>query len=339
MDQLRHQFPWARWPRRSKSPRAAFTRTATNPSGPAAGGTRNCARSSPEALPAAAGPMAPCACRPIYANWASAVARTGSAASCASRACVPPKSAASARRRPTAATPTRSRKTGWPECRRPTGPAWFGRVISPISKPAKAGSIWPSRWMAAPVAVWPHHCRADMRSELTTTTFALAARRQPPPPGLLHHSDRGVQYAAAAFVQLAAAWGVTRSMSRTANPYDNALAESFVATLKTECLAGQIPPTRAAAKLLLFDYIETFYNLALPRFGGQEKCEGVTTRPLAGALGVWSHGRLPRERPRPQPHRTGSQRERRTGDAQLIQDNARVQAIRIAGSTAITRNS
>jgi transposase InsO family protein len=105
-----------------------------------------------------------------------------------------------------------------------------------------------------------HHCREDMRGELTTTTFALAASRQPPPPGLLHHSDRGVQYAAAAFVQLAAVWGVTRSMSRTANPYDNALAESFVATLKTECLAGQIPPTRAAAKLLLFDYIETFYN-------------------------------------------------------------------------------
>ena len=105
-----------------------------------------------------------------------------------------------------------------------------------------------------------HHCREDMRAELATTTFALAVARQPPPPGLLHHSDRGVQYAADAFAQLTAAWGVTRSMSRAGNPYDNALAESFVATLKTECLAGQIPPTRAAAKLLIFDYIETFYN-------------------------------------------------------------------------------
>ena len=105
-----------------------------------------------------------------------------------------------------------------------------------------------------------HHAREDMRAELATTTFTLAALRQPPPPGLLHHSDRGVQYAADAFAQLTAAWGVTRSMSRTGNPYDNALAESFVATLKTECLSGQIPPTRAAARLLIFDYIETFYN-------------------------------------------------------------------------------
>ena len=105
-----------------------------------------------------------------------------------------------------------------------------------------------------------HHCRADMSAELTTTTFTLAVQRQPPPPGLLHHSDRGVQYAADAFAQLTAAWGVTRSMSRTGNPYDNALAESFVATLKTEGLQNQIPPTRAAARLQIFDYIETFYN-------------------------------------------------------------------------------
>ena len=105
-----------------------------------------------------------------------------------------------------------------------------------------------------------HHCRPDMRGELTTTTLALAGQRQPPLPGLLHHSDRGVQYAAAAFAQLASASAITLSMSRTANPYDNALAESFVATLKTECFGTSIPPTRAAAELMAFDYIETFYN-------------------------------------------------------------------------------
>ena len=53
---------------------------------------------------------------------------------------------------------------------------------------------------------------------------------------------------------------ITLSMSRTGNPYDNALAESFVATLKTECFGTSIPPTRAAAELMAFDYIETFYN-------------------------------------------------------------------------------
>ena len=49
-------------------------------------------------------------------------------------------------------------------------------------------------------------------------------------------------------------------MSRTGNPYDNALAESSLATLKAECFADSIPPTRAAAELMAFDYIETFYN-------------------------------------------------------------------------------
>jgi transposase InsO family protein len=105
-----------------------------------------------------------------------------------------------------------------------------------------------------------HHCRPEMRGDLTTTTLALAVHRQAPPPGLLHHRDRGVQYAAAAFAQLAGAHGITLRMSRTANPYDHALAESFVATLKTECFGDAIPPTRATAELMAFDYIETFYN-------------------------------------------------------------------------------
>ena len=49
-------------------------------------------------------------------------------------------------------------------------------------------------------------------------------------------------------------------MSRNANPYDNAIMESFFATLKTECFQNQIPKSRREAKLILFDYIETFYN-------------------------------------------------------------------------------
>lgn len=105
-----------------------------------------------------------------------------------------------------------------------------------------------------------HHCREDMLVTLTTTTFQRAAQRQRPLEGLIHHSDRGSQYAADAFQQCLRAWSVTPSMSRKGNPYDNALAESFVATLKTECFGGVIPATKAAARLMIFDYIETFYN-------------------------------------------------------------------------------
>lgn len=105
-----------------------------------------------------------------------------------------------------------------------------------------------------------HHCRDDMTLELTLATFLSALASQRPPRGLIHHSDRGSQYAAHSFQQSLSAWRVTPSMSRKANPYDNALAESFVATLKTECFGDSIPPTKAAAKLLIFDYIESFYN-------------------------------------------------------------------------------
>lgn len=105
-----------------------------------------------------------------------------------------------------------------------------------------------------------HHCREDLLAALTTTTFQRAAQQERPLAGLIHHSDRGSQYAAASFQQCLRAWRVTASMSRKGNPYDNALAESFVATLKTECFADSIPPTKDAARLMIFDYIETFYN-------------------------------------------------------------------------------
>jgi transposase InsO family protein len=105
-----------------------------------------------------------------------------------------------------------------------------------------------------------HHCREDMLTALTITTLDQAVRRQRPLTGLIHHSDRGSQYAAAAFQERLGTWRITPSMSRKGNPYDNAMAESFVATLKTECFGHFIPATKAAARLMVFDYIETFYN-------------------------------------------------------------------------------
>jgi len=129
-----------------------------------------------------------------------------------------------------------------------------------------------------------HHCRADMRGELTTTTLRLALQRQPPPPGLLHHRDRGSQYAAADFARLATACGLTLSMSRTANPYDNALAESFVATLKTECFGeASRPPARPPNSWLLTTLkpsttaaAATAPSPTAPRSNSKNKCSPKT---------------------------------------------------------------
>lgn len=78
--------------------------------------------------------------------------------------------------------------------------------------------------------------------------------------GLIHHSDQGSQYASHDFTAALANLSVDQSMSRRGNCYDNATSESFWATLKTECFNNHIPSTRAEAKSMIFDYIETFYN-------------------------------------------------------------------------------
>jgi transposase InsO family protein len=105
-----------------------------------------------------------------------------------------------------------------------------------------------------------YHFAEDLGADLPLTAFQRACQRHPPPPGLLHHSDRGVQYACAAFRAALHARRVTQSMSRPGNPYDNALAESFVATLKTECFGDYTPKTKLEARLLIFHYLEAFYN-------------------------------------------------------------------------------
>jgi putative transposase len=94
---------------------------------------------------------------------------------------------------------------------------------------------------------------------LVTAAFERAVHAWSAPPGL-HHSDRGGQYASAEFRRLLARHGSRPSMSRPACPYDNAVMESFFATLKTECFGDHVPRNRAEAQALLFDYIETFYN-------------------------------------------------------------------------------
>lgn len=101
---------------------------------------------------------------------------------------------------------------------------------------------------------------ADLSTPLVTRAWDKAWKLRRPSPGLLHHSDRGSQYASSAFRALLGNHGAAASMSRKANCYDNAAMESFWATLKTECFGSLIPESRRHAVVMIFDYIETFYN-------------------------------------------------------------------------------
>jgi len=87
---------------------------------------------------------------------------------------------------------------------------------------------------------------------------ALARRGRP--HGVLHHSDRGIQYTSASYRELLRQHHFEASMSRRANCYDNAHMESFWGTLKAELLANRTFTPRAEARLAIFDYVETFYN-------------------------------------------------------------------------------
>jgi putative transposase len=96
--------------------------------------------------------------------------------------------------------------------------------------------------------------------DLTLGALGMALERRRPPPGLLHHSDRGSQYASAEYQRALAEHGIVCSMSRRGNCWDNAVAESFFATLKVELVHEATWATRAAARTDLFEYLEVFYN-------------------------------------------------------------------------------
>jgi putative transposase len=95
---------------------------------------------------------------------------------------------------------------------------------------------------------------------LTLEALAMGLARRRPRPGLVHHSDRGAQYASVEYRAVLVTHGIERSMSRTGNCWDNAVAESFFATLKVELGRDAAWPTRAKARRAVFDYIELFYN-------------------------------------------------------------------------------
>jgi len=100
-----------------------------------------------------------------------------------------------------------------------------------------------------------------MTTDLVTRALQMAYRQRQPAPGLLHHSDRGSQYASHDYQRVLAAYGMVGSMSRRGNCYDNAPIESFWGTLKTEAPdANQRWATRQQAKTAIFAYMEGFYN-------------------------------------------------------------------------------
>ena len=105
---------------------------------------------------------------------------------------------------------------------------------------------------------WALGC--TLEAELALSALRMALRQRKPLPGLVHHSDRGVQYACGDYTDLLRQHQIRISMSRTANPYDNALAESFIKTLKYEQVYRDEYRGWADAYASIGDFIEVVYN-------------------------------------------------------------------------------
>lgn len=99
-----------------------------------------------------------------------------------------------------------------------------------------------------------------MTRDLVINAFLMAYWSRKPKPGLIHHSDKGSQYASYDFQKILADFGVRTSMSGKGNCFDNAVTETFFHTLKTELMFDIVFTTREEAKNAIFEYIEVFYN-------------------------------------------------------------------------------
>ncbi len=100
----------------------------------------------------------------------------------------------------------------------------------------------------------------NMETGLITNALKMALRTRKPPKGLLHHSDRGSQYASNAYQQLLTDYKISCSMSRKGNCYDNAVMESFFATLKQELIYHHHYQSHQQARQDIFEYMEVWYN-------------------------------------------------------------------------------
>ena len=102
--------------------------------------------------------------------------------------------------------------------------------------------------------------KAEMTAQFVTDALIMAIWRRGKPDSLLHHSEQGSQYTSEQFQRLMADHGITCSMSRSGNVWDNAAIESFFSSLKTERTARKVYRTRDDARADVFDYVERFYN-------------------------------------------------------------------------------
>jgi len=102
--------------------------------------------------------------------------------------------------------------------------------------------------------------REDLKAELVVDALGMAVTRRRPNGKVIHHSDRGSQYASLAFGRTLRESGLVASMGSRGDPYDNAMCESCVSTLKEELIKRRSWKTRDEARLAVFAYIETFYN-------------------------------------------------------------------------------
>ena len=145
---------------------------------------------------------------------------------------------------------------GWPIVR--PNHVWVGDLTA---VPTRAG------WLHLAVVLdlysrrvvgWAMSAKADQHVVATALTMALVHRR--PARGLLHHTDQGAQYTSLSYRALLEAHGLTASMSRKGNCYDNAAVESFFSTLKNELVHERDYRSREEAQAELFEYIEIFYN-------------------------------------------------------------------------------
>jgi putative transposase len=101
-------------------------------------------------------------------------------------------------------------------------------------------------------------------AKLAKAALEMAIQRQKPCAELILHSDKGTEFANALYAQTAARAKMQHSMSGRGNCYDNAVAESFFATLKLEAVQGQVYSSHEHARVALFDYLEVFYKRQRP---------------------------------------------------------------------------